>query len=498
MDKIKYAVIGSGPASQFTLEGLLSSGVKLDDVIIFEAGGKSDLPKSSKRIDFKNLPIKTESRNIQFGGTSNTWSKLCSVFDENEIRLLKKGDNSWKDVYEQISPIYSELSKEYDFPIISVENKNLFGSDIAFRVRKFETISSTLKNEEIRRMFSRTKLFHKLLFFKKIDGKYVLYFQNLITKEEYNFSCENLVLACGGLENIRILLDSFKGTEKSYNVVGKYFTNHPKFRAGKVSFNNYQDVSQFIGFMEKGKSGYHGISLSSEELKSHLNHYVRLEPIYPWTDDFLTSKFINYMSFLKSFISRIFSRKILLLSMSELEKIKEPFNEGNEGINITPIFKYFLCRMGLTKPRTSDYYVRNYLEMQATWENNVTICKADKLPSNIIVDYKIGDREIKSFYALHTKLADCFNSIGAKYEFPSFDSIEQFSADASHHCGGTILGSSSKNSVVSANLELHDYKNCFVVGSSVFPSSGSVNPTFTIATLGLRLGRFLGTRKNAS
>ena len=54
MDKIQYAVIGSGPASQFTLEGLLSSGVQLDNVIIFEAGGKSDLPKSSKRINFTN------------------------------------------------------------------------------------------------------------------------------------------------------------------------------------------------------------------------------------------------------------------------------------------------------------------------------------------------------------------------------------------------------------------------------------------------------------
>ena len=30
------------------------------------------------------------------------------------------------------------------------------------------------------------------------------------------------------------------------------------------------------------------------------------------------------------------------------------------------------------------------------------------------------------------------------------------------------------------------------------PSSGSVNPTFTIAAIGLRLGRFIGIRKNAS
>ena len=38
------------------------------------------------------------------------------------------------------------------------------------------------------------------------------------------------------------------------------------------------------------------------------------------------------------------------------------------------------------------------------------------------------------------------------------------------------------------NLKVHNNKNLYVSGSSVFPTSGYTNPTFTIVQLSLRLG----------
>jgi choline dehydrogenase-like flavoprotein len=40
--------------------------------------------------------------------------------------------------------------------------------------------------------------------------------------------------------------------------------------------------------------------------------------------------------------------------------------------------------------------------------------------------------------------------------------------------------------VVNGELRSHDHGNLFVVGSSVFPSAGTANPTLTIAALSLR------------
>ena len=60
-----------------------------------------------------------------------------------------------------------------------------------------------------------------------------------------------------------------------------------------------------------------------------------------------------------------------------------------------------------------------------------------------------------------------------------------------HHLGGTRIGNNSKTSVVDSNLKIHGNNNLYVAGSSVFPTSGYTNPTFTIVKLSLRLGEHL-------
>jgi choline dehydrogenase-like flavoprotein len=48
------------------------------------------------------------------------------------------------------------------------------------------------------------------------------------------------------------------------------------------------------------------------------------------------------------------------------------------------------------------------------------------------------------------------------------------------------MGDDPKHSVVDAELRSHDHKNLFIVGSAVFPTVGSPNPTLTLAALALR------------
>jgi choline dehydrogenase-like flavoprotein len=45
--------------------------------------------------------------------------------------------------------------------------------------------------------------------------------------------------------------------------------------------------------------------------------------------------------------------------------------------------------------------------------------------------------------------------------------------------------------VVDANLKVHSLDNLYVAGSSVFPSAGISNPTFTIIMFSIRLADHL-------
>ena len=48
------------------------------------------------------------------------------------------------------------------------------------------------------------------------------------------------------------------------------------------------------------------------------------------------------------------------------------------------------------------------------------------------------------------------------------------------------MGGDAKTSVVDADLRSHDHPNLFILGSAVFPTSATANPTLTIAALSLR------------
>ncbi len=65
-----------------------------------------------------------------------------------------------------------------------------------------------------------------------------------------------------------------------------------------------------------------------------------------------------------------------------------------------------------------------------------------------------------------------------------------------HHPSGTCrMGRDPRESVVDPDLRAHDHPNLSVIGSAVFPTVGTSNPTLTIAALALRLGQRLAQER---
>jgi len=53
------------------------------------------------------------------------------------------------------------------------------------------------------------------------------------------------------------------------------------------------------------------------------------------------------------------------------------------------------------------------------------------------------------------------------------------------------MGRSPQTSVTNSYGQTHESPNLFVAGPGLFPTSGGVNPTFTIHALALRTANFL-------
>jgi glucose dehydrogenase len=66
-----------------------------------------------------------------------------------------------------------------------------------------------------------------------------------------------------------------------------------------------------------------------------------------------------------------------------------------------------------------------------------------------------------------------------------------YAEGAGHIMGTTRIGTDSKTSVANAYGQSHDHLNLWFAGSSLFPTSGTANPTLTIAALALRMAEKL-------
>ena len=80
-------------------------------------------------------------------------------------------------------------------------------------------------------------------------------------------------------------------------------------------------------------------------------------------------------------------------------------------------------------------------------------------------------------------------------------SREPFPADdeigGCHHMGGTRMARTPDQGIVDSNCKVFGQRNLYIAGSSVFPSSGFANPTYTIVQLALRLAEHLARQGNA-
>lgn len=453
-------IIGSGPAG-------ISLALKLEEkkipVLIIEAGGR--YPSESSQEFYKgstygdNYPDLSIARLRQLGGSSGHWGGFCQVMDDQDFSEwpIKKND---LDIYQQEAKkilnldgnfMRSKFSSDFDYLSILISN-------VTFSEKYFSYIS---KSPFIHLALDCT--FLKFNFLNNSINTADIHFNNNI----YKISSKNYILACGGLENSRLMLWSKSNNTNTFGnemPIGNYFIDHPTHDSGEGILNE----KNFYKFLKKENSA-HNINTRCDwwlylcpnknfiKKKNILNNRVDIYYKQLNRDDYLgrTVKKISCLApnIVKSYLAT--SNNILDFKIA-IHSDQEPAYENKISLDYSKKDKYGIPRIKLLWKRSK--LVRD--------SSKVTMIELGKL----FVNENIGRIGIKDFL---------------------FSNNEFLHTGGYHHMGGTRIGLNKKDSVVDKNLKVHGINNLYICGSSVFRSAGIANPTFTIVQLSLRLGEHL-------
>ena len=444
-------IIGSGPAG-------ISVALKLEEKkiksLIIEAGEEDYNDTSqeyySSKIIGDQITDLQFSRLRQFGGTSGQWGGWSKPMEDYNL-------SEWAVKFAELKQYNEETCKILDIKNDFNKTKiNDYFNQIQFQYSKVK-FKEKYKDHIVKSNYINLILNTQVSRFIG-ENNYTKSIECFFENDRFEISSKYFILATGGIENSRILLWSKKKDPAFISgdlPIGKFWMTHPWFIGG-------------YGMISKSK------------LAKHLN-----------------KNFIEYDGPIQIASSHNIKKKENILSggiymsFNENEKIyKEMIKDL---LCIAPKFGKKIARKVFSKDlKCGNIFM--HIEEDANKKNKITLDPNLKDRNSIPITnlhYRKSSKTLRSAKKILEEFANtCVNldlgRIALKNEISELKNYD--SLGVYHHIGGTRMGINKKNSVVDKNLKVHGNDNLFVVGSSVFPTSGYTNPTFTIVQLSLRLG----------
>ena len=318
--------------------------------------------------------------------------------------------------------------------------------------------------------------------------------------KELRISARVFVLACGGLENARLLLVSRRrhanGLGNRHDIVGRYFMEHPRAIFGSVRLSVPFSSSLLLGAPLPDGKVQIGIGLSDEVQRRErlVNSYLTLEP---QLSRLAEQTFQSSANVVKVLMRRGYAGRRTDLFRTNLPEIRDlVYLLTPKEVMPLPVYKSYAALKAFSHRfrKVSDLTIINYCEQVPRPESRVFLSDArDRLGVNtLVLDWKIGAEETAAILRLQELFAERLERQGiGKFSRRELGSAGPQYTDASHHMGTTRMSDDPRQGVVDRNSRVHEVDNLFVAGSSVFPTVGYANPTLTIVALALRLADHL-------
>ena len=327
-----------------------------------------------------------------------------------------------------------------------------------------------------------------------------------LTGVRFQVHAKQFVLACGGIENARLLLVSrgrqSTGIGNSHDLVGRYFMDHPRAIMGTVKLRKPLGSSTLLGVPVSDGKVQIGIGLSdqSQARERALNSYLALEPRMSE----LTQKVYGHSAnTVKVLMRKGYAGKrsgALKADMPEMRDLVYVLTPKE----VMPHWMYRVyARLQALKQRVRkihDLTIINFCEQVPRHASRVYLgTERDQLGlPKLVLDWKIGSEETHSMLRLQDALAKRLVTSGIGELSRQDIQAEPSYTDASHHMGTTRMNDNPKEGVVDRHCRVHGVDNLHIAGSSVFPTVGCANPTLTIVGLTLRLAERLNARQSGA
>jgi choline dehydrogenase-like flavoprotein len=307
-----------------------------------------------------------------------------------------------------------------------------------------------------------------------------------------------VVLACGGIENARLLLASTAGTPaglgNGHDLVGRCFMEHPHVRSACVRFaGSRRWLSAYRRRQVRGTSIGAGIALSEMAQRRHgvLNYSAIL--IDDYLPDPATGRASPGYGALKELALRL--RHGRLSPDGDFRRLA-----GTIGADLPATVAGALAYV---RGRTCAVFTRS--EQAPNPDSRVTLsAQRDRFGRPLArLDWRLTPLDKRTIRVAVDLLDREFARLGLGRVVP-----EPWLAadDASwpswlwggcHHMGTTRMAATPREGVVDPDCRVFDVANLYLAGSSVFPTCGYANPTLTLVALADRLAEHLRDRLDA-
>jgi choline dehydrogenase-like flavoprotein len=452
-------------------------------------------------------------RTRRFGGSTNCWGGMCTPmteidfterswvphsgwpFDAQELDPFMRGahdlcgigpysydESVWGLLGKTALPFKSELLHSHFWQM----NGRLGKRQIRF-ARKFRELLENAPNVEV--------FLHANVIDLEMDSN-----RRRVTSvrvktrdnREEKVLAKVFVLACGGIENARMLLVSDgqmpNGIGNQNDLVGRFFQEHLQAPCATVIPEPNDLLVQYARWWELGQSHARpGLTLSPVAQATHqaLNISVSVDAVYD--ESYLWSA-------AKEVWDDVVARRVTPKTLQNVLR----------GLRQSPTFfpdTYRRVRFG-TRPmgKPIEYTLYARAEQSPNYDSRIRLSEhKDHLGvRKVVADWRTTDLDHRAFGTM-------LNSVKAEFtrlrlgEVKVFDWVgENYWPDTllggPHHMGTTRMSDDPKEGVVDRNAKVHGVDGLYLAGSSVFPTGGHANPTLTLLATTLRLCAHLETQ----
>lgn len=502
-------IVGAGAAGITLARELAHAGV---DVMLLESGGldyeRDTQALSGGEMAGQRLQALESCRIRMFGGTTHHWTGMCVPLDamdfENRSWVPHSGwPISMRDMveyYRKAQPILDLAEYGYDEGLWEVLSPN--SSRIAFEnfVDSFWQYSPPTRFGRKYRTELRTSSNPRVLLYANTievglepNGARVGDVQiSTLDGRRGTVSADFVVLACGAIENARLLLlsDSVRseGIGNQHDLVGRFFMEHPHVRVATAVTDTPEILlDQYSGYQRQGVRYRAGVKLSAQAQRRQevLNAVTMLQGIEDEESGLGAAR--------RLFNSYRFGRGAPDEVGEKVWRIAKDLDDVLEGAY------RLLVEKRDPLPSTTELSLNIQSEQAPNPNSRVTLsdekdsiglrrAKLDWRLSpmdrrTIEVNVKLLASELSRQGLGRVRLDDWL--VGDDQDWPG--SLK----GGCHHMGTTRMGPSAREGVVDEDCSVFGIDNLFIAGSSVFPTAGFANPTLTIAALALRLADHL-------